>query len=515
MSVNRAVPKVLTELSGEIVSTARFKVRVSPSGRRALIYPFDNGGRSGFGLVDINSGVVGAMKEGEGAGYRLATWIDDDRAILTSLTNIDEVNVANRSVTHVVDGDNWTLGFRQSDELFFVRNPSSRAQAHPRQSFATISRQHSGWGSLVPFDTPLPSEALNLRYQPATNGRVVVGVSDGLTTPPNLAVYDLQTKTTRLLTDYNTHLKEKRFGEVSTIEWSGPYDKGTSFGYLIKPVGYVPGRRYPLIVALKDHHYHNDDFSFIIDGQDQYSGDAIQVWANDGFMVLFTPFPKSLEEVYTKPEDPIRVQAHIESGVDYLDKLGLIDTNRLAITGWSRSGYYTQYILSHSKKPFLAGAQIDNIQYNLMEYVFFAPTEPLRSRAQLFKQMVGAVPWGETSQRWYEQASDFALNKIKTPLLIESHGVNLLALGETFIALRSQGLPVELYSFPDAAHNLKAPQHRWASLNIHTDWFRFWLQGYEDADPGKVEQYRRWRQMKADWEKTKKEDTATKPGEKR
>jgi hypothetical protein len=30
----------------------------------------------------------------------------------------------------------------------------------------------------------------------------------------------------------------------------------------------------------------------------------------------------------------------------------------------------------------------------------------------------------------------------------------------------------------------------------HKDWFRFWLQGYEDPDPAKAEQYKRWRELK-------------------
>jgi hypothetical protein len=28
------------------------------------------------------------------------------------------------------------------------------------------------------------------------------------------------------------------------------------------------------------------------------------------------------------------------------------------------------------------------------------------------------------------------------------------------------------------------------------DWFRFWLQDYEDPDPAKAEQYQRWRELR-------------------
>jgi len=41
------------------------------------------------------------------------------------------------------------------------------------------------------------------------------------------------------------------------------------------------------------------------------------------------------------------------------------------------------------------------------------------------------------------------------------------------------------------------PEHRLAIYNRNLDWFRFWLQDYEDPDPAKTEQYARWRQFRA------------------
>ena len=35
-----------------------------------------------------------------------------------------------------------------------------------------------------------------------------------------------------------------------------------------------------------------------------------------------------------------------------------------------------------------------------------------------------------------------------------------------------------------------------ASQGGSVDWFRFWLQDYEDPDPAKAEQYKRWRDLK-------------------
>jgi hypothetical protein len=45
-------------------------------------------------------------------------------------------------------------------------------------------------------------------------------------------------------------------------------------------------------------------------------------------------------------------------------------------------------------------------------------------------------------------------------------------------------------------HNLTNPRMRLLSQGGTVDWFRFWLQGYEDPDPAKAEQYKRWRELR-------------------
>jgi hypothetical protein len=40
------------------------------------------------------------------------------------------------------------------------------------------------------------------------------------------------------------------------------------------------------------------------------------------------------------------------------------------------------------------------------------------------------------------------------------------------------------------------PESQYASLQRNVDWFRFWLQDYEDADPSKSGQYVRWRKLR-------------------
>jgi len=45
-------------------------------------------------------------------------------------------------------------------------------------------------------------------------------------------------------------------------------------------------------------------------------------------------------------------------------------------------------------------------------------------------------------------------------------------------------------------HGLIAISRGLESSQRNLDWFRFWLQGYEDPDPDKHQQYVRWHAMK-------------------
>ncbi len=48
---------------------------------------------------------------------------------------------------------------------------------------------------------------------------------------------------------------------------------------------------------------------------------------------------------------------------------------------------------------------------------------------------------------------------------------------------------------PNASHVVSMPSDLVQSQQGDVDWFRFWLQGYEDTDPAKADQYRRWESL--------------------
>jgi|HubBroStandDraft_6_1064221.scaffolds.fasta_scaffold31344_1 dipeptidyl aminopeptidase/acylaminoacyl peptidase len=497
---------------------------MSPDGRKAVVYPFAESAKAPqtFGLIDMSSGKIERLIPGDTPSAGRILWARDSQSLIVAPPPFGsgpavlyEVNASSRKMTsrNIGQGTQWNLlGWTASgDGLILTRGGYPRS-GDPEGTLAVIHRTTDGWAEPAVVTRAESRFGLNARYFSGTNGRLIVGVNDGLAEPPEIAAYDLDSKQTRNLTHLNPQLGELKLGEVSRIRWSGPFDKDTSFGYLIKPVGYVPGEKYPLIIQFKDEGYYPEDNSYILDGAEQYSGAAIQVWANEGFMVLFTPSPLSVREAIETPKEDERITAHIDTALDLLESQGLIDRTKVGISGWSRSGWWTEYVVTHARTRFAAASNIDNVEYNMQRYALSYPTEP----SYVVNHWAKVLPWGEGSKAWPEQAIDLKYADAQTPRLIEVHGMHFGGVvwhAELYAALKTAKIPVDFYLFPDGPHNLKSPVHRLHSLSAHNDWFRFWLQDYEDPSAGKQAQYIRWRKMRDEWKEAGRA-AAAKPGAK-
>ena len=112
----------------------------------------------------------------------------------------------------------------------------------------------------------------------------------------------------------------------------------------------------------------------------------------------------------------------------------------------------------------------------------------------------GAAPFGEGLQLWLKRSPSFNLDKAHAPLLIMSGSGGQTASGlfmwGPYAGLYSLKKPVDLILLNTNEHGISNPAERMVSQGTNVDWFRFWLQGYEDPDPAKAEQYKRWRELK-------------------
>lgn len=325
----------------------------------------------------------------------------------------------------------------------------------------------------------------------ASNGQVLVGISQDTTTPPDLFVLDIKTGKSTVLTDLNPEYRSIALGEVEKIEWSNRYGS-KCVGKLIKPVGYESGKRYPLVLMAN----YTDDNHFISDSL-YTTAFAPQSLANAGFVVLMSQYPR--EDKFPRGEFPGDMgQAYnwvsmMETAIDSLAGKGIIDRTKVGIVGFSRTSWLVDFLLTHSRYKLMAASSADSGLYTYGGY--FRYNRPLQLLAGDETQ-VGGPPFGDTRKYWLEYAPPFNAEKITTPLLMEytdtaEHGL------EFFVALSRLGKAVEFFRYPKGAHPLDTPFERIASLQRNLDWFRFWMQDYEDEapsyDPG---QYVRWRKLR-------------------
>lgn len=300
-------------------------------------------------------------------------------------------------------------------------------------------------------------------WQVATNGKVILGVQEGLTQAPELAAYAPGAPGPVCLTDLNPQLRTLTLGEVVPYHWRKS-DSGPD-GFLVKPVGYRPGTRYPLVLLLDDAALWPHSNPYLLDATVQLSGAAIQMLAGQGFMVLYYHDP-AVADVVETPEEPQRVLRDVQAVIAKLDKEELIDPSRIGISGWSRAGFYTTYLLVHSSIRFAAATNVDG---GTTEY-----TDRMR-------------PF-----------TDEELKHIRTPLLFEPHSLwSLVDNGQLAERMYALGEPIEMLYFDSAPHSTVRPQHRWRSLQTHIDWWNFWLRDRLDPDPAKALEYAHWKQLKA------------------
>ena len=122
--------------------------------------------------------------------------------------------------------------------------------------------------------------------------------------------------------------------------------------------------------------------------------------------------------------------------------------------------------------------------------------------------IVGTPPFGEGLAQWLKKSPGFNLDKVNSPLMVVGQGADvLLTMWAAYAGLRQLNKPVDLIMLNSDEHVLTNPAVRMASQGGSVDWFRFWLQGYEDPNPTKADQYKRWRELKTLQVENEKQNT--------
>lgn len=153
----------------------------------------------------------------------------------------------------------------------------------------------------------------------------------------------------------DTKLQEEYDILKSEIHTLKAEDGTTLYGRMIKPAGFDPAKKYPVLVSV----YGGPHVQTV---RNAYSGLSWeQVMAHKGFLIWQVDNRGSYGRGH-KFESPINRRlgkTELEdqkAGVKYLESLGFADTSRVGIYGWSYGGYMTLNAMVNAPEVFKAGA---------------------------------------------------------------------------------------------------------------------------------------------------------------
>jgi len=330
--------------------------------------------------------------------------------------------------------------------------------------------------------------------------RIDVSLDQDLNKPPKIYVLDPTTKKRTLLMDLNPDFENLHFGLAKTIEWK--VDGTEVIGGLYLPPDYAQGKRYPLVI--QTHGFMPTEFS--MDGRSEWSSSfAARPLAAKGFIVLQAFNFKNPSDhdrmLENKKLGDTQAQAakHFsdllyQDAIKNLDKQGIIDPQRVGITGFSRTVCFVAYALTHTADRFRAAILTDGTDCGYFQYLAF------RNAAEDMDMLNGGVaPFGDGLKEWLKDSPSFSLDKVQAPVRLVALGPQaILESWEWFAGLTLQNKPVDFIEIPDASHIIQRPSDRRIAMQGAVDWFSFWLKGEEDSVPEKRNQYSRWRQLKKD-----------------
>jgi dipeptidyl aminopeptidase/acylaminoacyl peptidase len=308
-------------------------------------------------------------------------------------------------------------------------------------------------------------------------GHLAYGVNDP-THLDDLYVADLSGRNERQLTHLNAALwKKVELSPVERVAFKGA-DGWDVDGFFMKPVGWVAGKTYPMILTI--HGGPAGQFGF-----DWYH--EFQVYASHGWAVFFTN-PRGSTGYGEKFERGIELNW---GGKDYIDvmngvdaalaKYPWIDKERLGVTGGSYGGYLTNWIVSHTNR-FKAAVTLRSISN-------FVSDDGTRDGAYGHADDFTGDIFEKHDLYWNASPLKYVQN-VKTPTLV-LHSDNDFRVpieqGEQwFRALQHFGVPSEIVFFPRENHNLTRtgePRHLVESINWQVYWFERYINGNASARP--------------------------------
>jgi dipeptidyl aminopeptidase/acylaminoacyl peptidase len=299
-------------------------------------------------------------------------------------------------------------------------------------------------------------------------GKSPVVAWQGFQHPTDLYRLDRRGKTTQL-THFNAErLKDIAFGNAEWFDFKG-WNGDTVHGYVMKPVGYQPGQKYPVAFLIhggpqgafnEDFHYRWNPETYAGQG---FAVVSINFHGSTGYGQAFTD---AISEHWgDRPLEDLQ-----KGWAAALAKYSFLDGDRACALGASYGGYMTYWIAGVWNKPWKCFVDHDGVFDSRMMYY---ATEEL-----WFEEKENGGTQYDHPQN-YEKFNP--LNHVKdwrVPMLVVHSGHDYRipdsqGLG-AFTALQRQGIPSELLYFPDESHWVVKPHNSVKWHETVNAWLKRW-----------------------------------------
>ncbi|MCJ8005963.1 S9 family peptidase [Lederbergia wuyishanensis] len=297
------------------------------------------------------------------------------------------------------------------------------------------------------------------------NDKAVVAIST-TTNPGDLFYVNLNTGEKEQLTNVNEEfLKTRELSIPEAIEFEGA-DGWKVSGWMMKPVGYEKGKKYPLILEIHGGPhamYANTYFN------------EFQILAAQGFAVLYTN-PRGSHGYGQKFVDAVRGDYggndynDLMAAVDFaLEQYDFIDQDRLGVTGGSYGGFMTNWIVGHTNR-FKAAVT----QRSICNWISFYGVSDIGYYFTDWQILAGL---NDIEKLWNHSPLKY-VDYVETPLLIlhgeKDYRCPIEQAEQLFIALKHREKETKFVRFPESNHELSRsgkPTLRINRLEYIRDWF--------------------------------------------
>ncbi len=266
-------------------------------------------------------------------------------------------------------------------------------------------------------------------------GTVIYRMSDG-NRPDEIWAASEDFSERKQLTDLNSQLADLPLSKTELIEYLD-IDGNTLYGILYYPVGYEPGRKYPLVAEIYEQFFdngYNENMNLI----------TAQGWFGFRPSVRFEEgFPG---EAWLKA---------VPSAINKLVDRGIVDNDKIGVYGQSYGGYAVNLLITQTDR-FAAAANVSG-KVNIISFLGDSPRITTRNyrAAEIGQDRIGATLW-EQPQKYIEHSAIMFADRINTPLLMLSGegdwNVPATNQREMYYALRRLGKEVVWVNYMSGGH---------------------------------------------------------------